>query len=82
MNVDNLFNFALNFFHQYPIPVALGALVLCFIVIKSLKASFKLAILLLVLAAFFYAISLFSGVLSTGTKNADQMIQKSRNVID
>jgi len=82
MTLDSLLESALDLYRQFPLPVALGAIALLFMAIKCLKASLKWGLLLLVLAAFFYAISLFSGVLSTGTRNADQMINKSRNLTD
>lgn len=82
MNFDSLVSHVINFYHQYPLVVAAITIVLLFVVYKKTKASLKFALLLLVLAAFFYAIGLFSDVFSTGAKNKDQMIQKTRKLID
>ncbi len=82
MNLDRLLNDAFGIYHQYPIVVASVAVVLIFLVYKNVKASFKIVLLFLFLAAFFYAISLFGDVFSTGAKNRDQMINKTRKLID
>jgi hypothetical protein len=42
---------------------------------------FKLAAFVLFIAAVFYMITLFAGTLSTGSKQKDQMIYKSKDVI-
>jgi integral membrane sensor domain MASE1 len=78
MNLDKLVNHMLGLYHQYPIILAGVALILLVIVWKNPKSSFKFALLLVFLAAFFYAVSLFRGTLSVGTQNAHQMINKSK----
>lgn len=82
MNFDSLVDDLISFYHQYPLVVAAIAIVLLFVVYKKTKASLKIALLLLFIAAFFYTISLFGDVFSIGAKSKDQMIQKSRKLID
>jgi uncharacterized membrane protein len=77
MNFASLGNYALNFYNQHPLMVVAAAIVLLCIACKMPKASFKFTILLLFMAAIFYAIGLFRDTLSTGTQNADQMINKT-----
>ena len=45
------------------------------------KEMFKLVALCLVIAVVFYFLSLFAGTVSTGAKQKDQMIYKSRDVV-
>ena len=82
MSFERFLNDASRLLWQHPILFGVLAVVLLFLVYKNQKASFKLMILLLALAAFFYAVGLFSDVFSTGSKNRDQMINKSRNMIE
>jgi hypothetical protein len=77
MNFDSLLNSAFNLVHQYSILAAATGVLLLFIAWKNPKATFKFVIFLLFLSAFFYAVSLFSGVTSLGSKNKDQMINQT-----
>ena len=79
--MDRLLNDAMGIYYQYPIAVAVGAVILLFLIYKNQKASFKFAILLLVLGAFFYAVTLFGDVFSTGVKNRDQMVHKTQRMM-
>ena len=82
MSFERFLNDALTLFWQYPVLFGILAVVLLFIMYKNQKASFKFIILLLVLVAFFYAVGLFSDFFSTGSKNRDQMINKTKNMIE
>ena len=82
MNFDRLMDYAHSLYNQYPVVIAVIALVLLFVACKKPKESFKFALLLLVMAAFFYAIGLFRDTLSTGTQNKDQMIHKTKGLDD
>jgi uncharacterized membrane protein len=62
------------------IAFVLGVIVLVFFYFKP-KEMFKLAAFVLFIAAVFYMITLFAGTLSTGSKQKDQMIYKSKDVI-
>ncbi len=82
MNLENLLNNAHSIFNQYPIVLAVIAIVLLLIAYKNPKESFKFALFLLFIAVLFYAISLFGEALSTGSKNKDQMIYKTKKLVD
>ncbi|WP_020677544.1 hypothetical protein [Geopsychrobacter electrodiphilus] len=78
MDLDKLVNRLFGLYHQYPVVLAVVALILLFIAWKNPKSSFKFVLLLLFLAAFFYAVSLFRETLSVGTQNTHQMINNSK----
>lgn len=82
MNIDNLLETLLGIFHQYSLLVTFVGVIVLFIVYKNPKASFKFGIFLLFMAAAFYAVSLFSNVFETGSRNKDQMINKTRKLVD
>lgn len=78
MNFDALADYALSFYSHYPFVVAVIAIVLLFMAYKKPKEIFKFAMLLLFMAAVFYALGMFRDTLSTGTQNAHEGIQKSK----
>ena len=82
MNFDSLMDYAINFHNQYPLVVVAVAIVLLFMAYKRPKESFKFTLMLLFIAAVFYAIGLIRDTLSTGTQSKDQMINKSRSLSD
>ena len=82
MNFASLVDYAINVYNQYPLVVLAVAIGLLFMAYKKPKESFKFALMLLFIAAVFYAIGLIRDTLSTGTQNKDQMINKSRSLSD
>ena len=82
MNIDTLLNYIFDFYTEYQILVVVITLILLWIAYKNPQKSFKFVLFLAVLAAFFYAISLFRGTVMTGTQNAHELIQKSKNTGD
>ena len=82
MNFASLVDYASNVYNQYPLVVVAVAIVLLFMAYKKPKESFKFALMLLFIAAVFFAIGLIRDTLSTGTQNKDQMINKSRSLSD
>jgi hypothetical protein len=78
MNFDIFADYVLSFYSQYPFMVGAFAIALLFMVYKKPKESFKLALLLLFMAAVFYALGLLQETLSTGTQSTNEGIQRSR----
>ena len=78
MHFDSIESYAHSLYSQYPAVAAVVALVLLLIICKNPKKSFKLALLLIFIAAFFYAVGLFRDLVSTGIQNKDQMIHKTK----
>ena len=80
MNFDTLLNRGLELIHQYPyLAVVVGLLLLLFL-LKKPKSFFKLALLVAVILGFLYAVDLFMGAATTGTKVKSQGIEKSKPV--
>ena len=72
----------LAFFHTNPIiAVAVGAVVVVLFYFKP-KEMFKLVGFCLFMVVVFYFLTIFTGTVSTGSKHKDQMIYKSKKVID
>jgi len=82
MNFDIFANYALSFYSQYPFVVGAIAIALLFMVYKKPKESFKLALLLLFMAAVFYALGLFQETLSSGTQSKNEGLQRSKALDD
>jgi multisubunit Na+/H+ antiporter MnhB subunit len=82
MSFATLADYAFDFYRSYPFVVAAIAIVLLFIAYRRPKESFKFALLLLVMAAVFYALGLLRDTLSTGLQNTNEGIQKSKNLDD
>jgi len=80
MDFTSLIDNAHRLCNQYPIVAAVLLLVLLFMAYKKPKESFKFALLLLFMAAVFYAIGLFRDTLATGTRNKDRMIQQTKGL--
>ena len=78
MNFDTIESYAHSLYNQYPVAIAIVVLILLVIIYKSPKKSFKFALLLLCIVAFFYTVGLFRGLVSTGIQNKGQMIHKSK----
>jgi hypothetical protein len=79
MNIDTLLTYGFDLYTDYQILVVVVTLVLLWIAYKNPQKSFKFVLFLVVLAAFFYAISLFRGTVMTGTQNAQELIRNSKD---
>lgn len=82
MNIDSLLNLVFGYYHQYPWLAGVLAVLLLLWIWKKPKAFFKFCLLLAVIAAFFYAISLFGGVVSSGGEGTSEVGSKSRKQIE
>lgn len=82
MEFDSLLAQVSDFFSQYPYVLAIIAVILLYLAYRKPKESFKFIIFLLFLAAVFYGLSLLHETLTTGSKGADGMVNKSRKLID
>jgi hypothetical protein len=72
----------LNFLHTNPIvAVAIGGVVIVLFYSKP-KEMFKLVGFCLFIVVVFYLLTFFAGTLTTGSKHKDQMIYKSKKVIE
>jgi hypothetical protein len=78
MNFDALLSRGLELIHLYPYVAAGGAVLLLLFLYKSPKAFFKLALLVAVIVAFLYAVNLFMGATTSGTRSTRQGIERSQ----
>ena len=79
---DNLVQYAVGFYHEYSIVVIVIGVVLLIIAYNKPKASFKFAIFIVIMACVLYAVGLFGKSVDIGTKNKDQIINKTKNLAD
>ena len=79
---DSIVQFAVSFYHEYSIVVIVVGVILLVIAYNKPKESFKFAIFLVIMACVIYAIDLFGDSVDIGTKNKDQMIQKTKGLGD
>ena len=80
MNFDALWNRGMELIHLYPY-IAVGvALVLLLFLYKSPKGFFKLALLVVVIIGFLYAVNLFMDATMTGTRSTQKGIEKSKQL--
>ena len=79
---DSLINFAVNFYHEYSIVVIVVGVILLIIAYNKPKESFKFAIFLVIMACVIYAVDLFGESVDVGKKNKDQMIEKTKGLVD
>ena len=82
MNFANLKEMALNLIQTYPYVAAVIVAVCLLCMVRRPKGFFKFVLLLLVLAAFAYGISLFSGVVKVGGKGSGEMRSKTLEQIE
>ena len=69
------------FLYTNPIVAVVISVILVTLIFSRPKEMFKLVAFGLFIAVVFYFITLFAGTLSTGSKQKDQMIYKSKDVI-
>ena len=79
---DSLINFAVNFYHEYSIVVIVVGVILLIIAYNKPKESFKFAIFLVIMACVIYAVDLFGESVDVVKKNKDQMIEKTKGLVD
>jgi uncharacterized membrane protein len=72
---------ARTFLSSNPIIAVVIGVILIVLFYSQPKEMFKLAVFGLFLAVVFYVITLLAGTVDTGSKQKDQMIYKSRDVI-
>ncbi|MGK2907674.1 MAG: hypothetical protein ACSLFH_15230 [Desulfuromonadales bacterium] len=70
-----------TFLHTNPIIAVLIGVIVVVLFYSQPKEMFKLAAFVLFIAVVFYVITLLAGTVNTGSKQKDQMIYKSRDVI-
>lgn len=82
MDFDNVMNYAVGFYQEYSIVVLVLGVILLIVIYNKPKESFKFAIFLLFMAAVFYTIGLIGDAISTGSENKDQMVNKTKGLVD
>ena len=82
MLFDRIANFTVNFYHEYPIAVWVLAVVALVVAWRKPKESFKFAVFLVIMFCVIYAVGLFGETVSTGSRNKQDAVQKSRDLAD
>ena len=82
MSFESASEFAIGFYHEYSIVVIIIAVILLIIAYNKPKESFKFLLFLVFMAAVFYTVGLIGDSIKTGSKNKDQMVNKTKGLVD
>ena len=82
MDFESVINFAVGFYHEYSIVVLVVGVILLVIIYNKPKASFKFAIFMVIMVCVFYTIGLIGDSIKAGSKNKDQMVNKTKGLGD
>ena len=79
--IENQLNNLLVFLQTNPIIAVVAGVIVVALFYAKPKEMFKLVAFILFIMVVFYFITLFAGTVTSGSKQKDQMIYKSRDVI-